>query len=292
MFPNPEFLAQFEPIRASFLDQHGFDPTGIYCQVTGKRIGTIDSSEIALLLTVVSEADDGDVEAIADDLAIRTLASMRPGIRWNKMRSETLQQLRVVDPIGTCAYLVNRLFAPLNHRKIGVDMLLGVYADRIRGYQLLEQWGQTDATNTILYMLLELDAKWNLDTESPPFSAYDFFFDCPTMDHRLELLQAWYERRVAAYDKKVKADELQSRWMRSGNILAKPAFLDVYMESKPLSKTAAKKAEKKEEMDFFQGLLSEIRMGRVESEEQAEAVAPKPKFVPIRKMPLSFGVKA
>lgn len=292
MFPNPRFLTIFEPVREAFLDQHGFDPTGVYCQITGRRIGTTDSSELELLIGLVNEVDEGDAEAIADDLAIRVLASMRPSICWNKMRSESLKELRVADPIGTLAYLINRMFAPLNHRKIAITDLLGVYADRIRTYRLLEERGITDATNTILYMLLELDAKWNLDTETPPFNAFDFLRYDITDDHRVEMVQAWYERRIAAYDKKVKADELQSRWFRDGNILAKPAFLDAYIESKPLSKTAAKKQEKKQESDFFAGLLSEIRMGKAETEAEAEAIEPKPAFIPIRKMPARFGVKA
>jgi hypothetical protein len=272
---------------AGFEESHGFDPLGIYCQFTGARIGTTTDDEMGALLDSLV----GDSEEVHDDLAIRILASMRPSIRWNKMRAETLQQMRVADPIGTTAYLINRLFAPLNHRKIGIEELLGYNADRIKAHALLREWGVTDESNTILYMLLELDAKWNLDTESAPFTAYDFFFDAPTMQHRVEMLQAWYERRCDAWEKKQKADEMQIKWSRSGNALAKPAFMDAFVESKPITKTGAIKAKKKEESDFMAGLLSEIMMGKPESEAEVAAIAPKPVLIAIHKTPLAFGIK-
>ncbi len=273
-------------IVKTFRAEQGFDPYGIYCQFTGQRIGSTLKSEMDALLGYIGGSDADD---IADDLAMRILASMRPSIRWNKMRAETLQQLRVTDPVGTMAYLMNRLFAPLNHRKTRLEDLLSSYRERIEAHAMIQSWGKTDESHTIFYMLLELDAKWNLDTEYPPFSFRDFA-DCESMLKRIELLQAWYDRRVEAYTKKVAADEMQVRWSRSGNTLAKPAFLDLYCESKPLTKVGMVKAAKQEERDLMAGLLSEIMMERV-TVDQAIAMTPKPVLVPITKMPRKFGVK-
>ena len=275
-------------IIAAFQESYGFDPQGVYCQITGKKIGDFTNSEFDELVESLGSLDP---EEMVDDIAMRVLASMRPSIRWNVMREESLKQMRRTAPIETLSYLVNRMFTPRNWRTMGTAQLLSTYSDRIKGYMLLEKWGISDATNTLLYMLLELDAKWNLETESPPFDAWDFFFSAPTMEHRVEMVQEWYHRRIAAWEKKCKADALQVRWTRDGNVLAKPAFMAEYLAARPLSKTAEKRVEKEQEKKFMAGLLSEILMGRVDNKEEAEAVQPKPAFVPIRKMPMQFGVK-
>lgn len=284
---SPETLAVIE----TFIAQYSFDPTRIYCQVTGKPIGRFDDEEFDAIVNEVGNDDfkNGDFESAADDLAIRLLASMRPSMRWNKFRDDTLVNMRVKHPVETLAYLVNRFFAPLNHRKIGIEPLLGYYEDRIRSFKAIQEWGVNDGTNTLLYMLLELDAKWNLDTESPPFNCRDFL-EAPNMDARVAMVQGYYTRRVADWDKKMKADETQVRWSRSGSALAKPAFMAAFLDNKPLTQTAIKKAEKKAEKDFFAGVLAEI-MGVKQTPEEFQASEPSPVFVPIRKMPMKFGVK-
>lgn len=271
----------------AFQEAYGFDPQGVYCQLTGKQIGSFLDSEFDALIESLGALDP---EEMVDDIAIRLLASMRPSIRWNVMREESLKELREAEPVDTLAYLINRLFAPLGYRKLGVQALLADYEHRIKTHQLCSEWGVNDSTNTLLYMLLELDAKWSLDLEFPPFSWRDFF-EAESMNHRIEMLQAWYERRVEAWDKKVKADAMQIKWSRTGHALAKPAFMAEYLAAKPLSKTAEKKQAKEEEKRFMAGILSEILMGRIDDAGEAEAVEPKPAFVPIRKMPMQFGVK-
>lgn len=269
----------------SFQSSYGFDPSGIYCSATGKRAGSTHIEELESLINLVGGES---AEEIADDLAVRLLASMRPSMKWNSFREESLERMRKSDPIETLAYLINRMFAPLNHRKIGIKNLIATYEDKIRAFKIITDWGVTDATNTLTYMLLELDAKWNLDTEFPPFSWREFFVEPETMQHRVDLLQQWYATRMTAWEKRVQAEETQVRWMRHGNALAKPAFMGAYMESKPLSASGIKAAEKKAERDLMAGLLWEI-MGKPADEKAPEA--PRPHFVPIRVTPIKFGVK-
>src|SRR5574338_543408 len=279
-------------IAETFKSSYGFDMHGLYCQATGKCFGWTHIEEMESLVNLVG-AESNDADEIADDIAMRVLASMRPSHKWNKFRAESLAEMRKSDPIETLAYLINRMFAPLNHRKIGIDNLLRSYEDRIRAFQIIQSWGVTDATNTMTYMLLELDAKWNLDTEYPPFSWTAFFIDAPDLAARLAILQNWYADRMIAWEKRLAAEELQTRWIRHGNVLAKPAFAAAYMESKPLSATAIKRAEKEAEKQMFGDLLFEI-LGNptLDGEPTVEPKAkPKPTFVPIRKMPMSFGVK-
>ena len=83
---------------------------------------------------------------------------------------------------------------------------------------------------------------------------------------------------------------MQVRWSRSGNALAKPAFMDLYFESKPPTKAGIVKACQEEERDLMAGLLSEILMERPTTAEVI-AIRPKPVIVPVTKMPRRFGVK-
>lgn len=269
----------------AFIINYGFNPENIYCQVTGKPIGRFETEEFE---AIVDELQ-GDDESAADDLAMRILASLRPSLRWNKFRDTTLVDMRVKHPVETLAYLVNRLFHPLNHRKTAIGDLLRFYEQRIKAFAMLSEWGVNDSTNTLTYLLLELDAKWNLDTEWAPFS-WDDFFNAESMSHRIELLQKWQERRIADWDKKMAALEYQTKWSRTGNAIAKPAYASAYMENRPVSKVEIKKQEKRKESAFFAGLLAEIQ-GERPSTEEAVATQPDVKFVPIKKMPFKFGVK-
>jgi hypothetical protein len=103
-----------------FHKDYGFDPFRIYCQVTGKPFATILEEEMDSVLSLVCESND-DADAAAQDLWLRVVASMRPSLKWNKFRSNTLAELRVSDPIETLAYLVNRMFGPHNRRQRRYD---------------------------------------------------------------------------------------------------------------------------------------------------------------------------
>lgn len=279
-----------DSIVTAFTAQYGFNPRGIYCSVTGKQIGMTLHEEFNALIESLGVED---AEEAADDLAMRLLASMRPSLRWNKFGDQGIEELRVKHPVETLAYLLNRTFQPLNHRKIGIESLLATYENKIKAFQMIQSWGQTDATNTLTYMLLEIDAKWNLDTESPPFSWDAFFVEAPDMDARVSIVQGWYADRMDAWEKRLKAEELQTKWIRHGNVVAKPAFAAAYMESRPLSVTAIKKAEKQAEKDMFADLLFGI-LGSPNldgEEKKAPAVSSGPTFVPIRQMPKRFGIK-
>ena len=284
-----------DSILTAFAAQYGFNPRGIYCSVTGKLVGmTLNEEFNALCEKLIGEADEDDAEAVADDLAIRLLASMRPSLRWNKFGDRGITDARVNHPVETLAYLCNRMFQPLGHRKIGLEALLATYENKIKAFRIIESWGITDATNTLTYMLLEIDAKWSLDTESPPFSWQAFFVEAPDMDARVSMLQHWYTDRMEAWLKRVKAEEMQVKWTRHGNVASKPAFAAAYMESRPLSLTALKKAEKQAENDMFADLLFGI-MGSPNlagEEQKPPVVSSGPTFVPIRKMPRKFGVKS
>src|SRR4051812_22122998 len=153
--------ARYGLVLEAFASAYGFDPHGIYCQVTGKRIGLTDEGELRALVGSIP----GDPDSVIDDLAVRIFASMRPSLRWNKMRIDSLETMRKQVPTETLAYLLNRLFAPLDQIKLPIDVKLGDYHNRIRIFNLLTEWGEHDSLNLVTHMLLEIDAKMNLSRE-------------------------------------------------------------------------------------------------------------------------------
>lgn len=272
--------------EGAFAEEYGFDPYKIHCSVTGKPIGNLFDEEYDSILSLVCESNDGADEA-ASDLWLRVIAAMRPSLKWNKFRSETLAQMRKTDPVETLAYLVNRMFAPHNRLRGGMQPIH--YEERIKAWQQIEAWGVTDDTNTLTYMLLEIDAKMGLDVEMPSFNWQDFFH-AESMTHRVSMLQGWYADLMIRWEKRLKAEEMQTRWIRHGSVVAKQAFADAYMESKPLSATAIKKAEKRADKDFMAHIIWEVLGDSSEPPEIAEAAKPVPALVPLKK-PIVFGVK-
>jgi hypothetical protein len=271
----------FDIVSAKFQHAYGFRLDGIYCQVTGKRVGITDISEMRELI----DSLPGDPDAVADDIAVRIFASMRPSLFWNKMRESTLEEMRVSRPTELLAYLLNRLFAPERGGN-----LLAIHHDRIRLWQRLEEWGVNDSTNTILYYMLEVDAKLSLSSLSAPFTVEDFLTRFESMPLLLERIQAWYVIQLDSYAKLIKRNELNTRWWRSGNALAKGAFFAAWQEVKPPTQKEIKLASKKADHDFFGGLLMGI-LGESPTKAEEEAVKPQPIRLPVTKMPMMFGVK-
>lgn len=281
-------MANIPATLATFIADYGFDPLTIYCQVTGKPLGTFLTEEADSVLNLVSESNDGADEA-ASDLWLRVISSMRPSLKWNKFSAQSLAELRVSHPVETLAYLINRMFVPHNRLKGGVT--LRHYEERIKAFQQIEAWGQTDDTNTLMYMLLEIDAKMGLDIEMPPYNWQDFF-DAESMKHRVEMLQGWYSQLMERWEKRLKAEELQIRWMRHGNVLAKPAFADAFMESKPLTMTGIKKAAKEAEKQIFADAAWEVLSTILDSNKEPLPDLPKPVIVPLKRVINPFARRA
>jgi hypothetical protein len=242
-------------IAIAFVEEYGFSPLGMFCQMTGKQIGTTTDEEFESLIDSFKPGDDDD--SIIDDIATRIFASMRPSLHWNKMREDSLDKMRRRAPVDTLAYLLNRLFAPRNTLKIGVDQMLGLHHDRIRLHKRLSEWGMNDTTNSILYLLLEVDAKLNLNSESAPFTARDFLDDFKGFALLLEMVQAWHARRVASTQSNSMSAMQQANWTK-GNTLARPAFFNIWLRSKPPTPSGIKAAAKAEERKFMLGVLAEV----------------------------------
>src|SRR4051812_5829833 len=100
-----------------FREQFGYDYFRVYCSITGKPFGFLNSEERHSLLSLVCESND-DADGACDDLWLRVIGSMRPSLKWNVWRDrDAMVKLRRTDPRETLAYLINRMFAPHNRLK-------------------------------------------------------------------------------------------------------------------------------------------------------------------------------
>lgn len=266
---NPEF--DVEALIDYMQVNMGMNPFTLYCQVTGKPIGRLNPDELAPFLK-------GDIDEVADDLFIRILASMRPSIHWNRMRDESLAVLAKSQSIETLAYLLNRLFQPVDHLRIPLARRLDDLHARIRTFNKLALIDPADRER-IFAWLIELDAKVNLNqiNVEQDFGGVkitgvtrDSFENGDWEDFMLGL-EGLYESFIAKWKRNQRLEENQANWFK-GNTLARPAFFNSFMEAKPESKTAKGKRIVKERDVQLDALFDAVML---------ESPEPKPIVIPV-----------
>ena len=244
-------------------EEMGINPFTIYCQLTGKPIGRIDADELAPFFK-------GDIDEVADDLFVRIIASMRPSIHWNVMRESSLADLAKSRPIETLAYLLNRLFQANDHHKLPTAARLDDQHNRIRMFQFLTDLA-IESRDELFTLLIEVDAKMNLSQQTIDLRPADFML---FFTESLEVIRKFHADCMKRWLRNQKAEEDSRRWYK-GNTMARPAFFQSWMESKPETKTAAKQRVKreadKELLDLFDSVM----------EEAAKPVESKPLPLPV-----------
>lgn len=254
----------------------GINPMSVYCQFTGKPCGRLYQEEIESLF----ELND-DIEAIADDLMIRTLASMRPSIMWNYMRAESLEDLMVKRPVETLAYLLNRLFQPSDYGKLPLAARLDDLHTRIRLFDFLYTQVAAADQKRLMQMLIEVDAKMNLTQQTIDLRATDFML---FFEKAMEAIKTWHLWCMKRYERNQRLEEDQRRWMK-GNTLARPAFFRSFMEAKPETKTAQGKRVKTAEQ-----LANEALFRAVMAEAEGTIESPEPTPTPVASITPKVGV--
>lgn len=268
---------QFDPRYWDFLEhfesEYGFPADSIFCSITGKSLGTMSCYEVDSIIKDIP----GDVEQVADDYFLRLMASLRPSLRWNKMRDDSILRLAASAPEETLAYLLNRLFARPMAMRQTMDERLIEMSDRIRTFQRITLLSDSEVSN-LLHAFLELDAKWGLDSEIAPFS-WESFWTCEDALARATLLNPYFEKRNKEHEKRVQQEELSSRWFRRGHSLAKPAFVASFLKQKPPVKAATQKAKaKSKDLEFMDGILSGLLgdLKKADSDTPLDSSLPKP----------------
>lgn len=280
----PRVLAAFET------SYPGIMPDATYCLFTGAPIG--NHWELDDLI----ESIEGDPEEIADDIAMRLFASMRPSMRWNKMRSESLDQLAKSQPVETICYLLNRLFAPLH-----TGNYLPLHHERIQLFNHLSvvlDEPKTDSDDkdrdAILMQLLELDARKGLHRIGGLIRCIDILNDCTTWKQLLALLTPWYSIAVERLDR----EDMSTRYLNA-NPLARQAFFTRVVATRPPSKIKVKETAKLDDFAFFESVFAAANNEREFASPLAARGMLKPVIIdakptvslPSTKMPMKFGVK-
>lgn len=232
-------------VLTQFEETFGFNPEGIFCLVTGKQIGRTESDELIALIDSLS----GDTEEIVDDLAMRLFASMRPSMRWNKMRTDSLDDMRKIAPHETLAYLLNRLLMPVDNR---YDYLVA-HGERIKLFSALSKLPASDTLNQAIHLLLEIDARLGLKALTATFTCDSLIAKLTSWDSLVAFLTPWHTQCLAKYEKQLS----ESAYM-TANPLAKTAFFRSFMESKPVSPAMQRKAERSAESRFFESIFEEL----------------------------------
>jgi len=230
-------------------DNMNMNPMTLYCQFTGKPIGRMYQDEIESILD-----ETVDIEEAADDLMIRTLASMRPSVAWNLMRTDSLTDMQNKRPVETLAYLLNRLFQPNDFYKLPLARRLNDLHSRIKLYQYLESNKDSEFVSGLHFMLIEIDAKMNLTRQTIDLRIEDMIL---FGEKSAEVFEKWYRACIKVYDRNQKLEADQTRWLK-GNTLAKPAFFATFMEAKPESKTKAAKRVKEEKTSEYANLFDAV----------------------------------
>lgn len=274
-----------EAFIAEFQATYGFEPYALYCLATGKQIGFYQHDEFSEILGQL----DPDVEMAIDDLAIRAIASMRPSLKWNKLRTESLNEMRILAPVETMAYLLNRLLTPTGNSK---DSWFDTQLNRIKLFNKLLADAQslgtigTTAFDSTMLMLLEIEAKLHLVNEDSPVTCKEILSAEDSVGFLANRLRGWHAKRV-----KYHAEAEAEAQFFASNPGGRKAYFTAWMEQAPPSATQLVKREKQSMDNFMAAVVSEL-MGTARDrptamrpviEESTKVV------VPSTKMPKRFG---
>lgn len=232
----------------AYYESFGYSPAAIYCSITGKAIGTIDDDEIQATVDLIG-FDEANPETTCDDYRLRLVASMRPSTRWNKFRSESINDLRIAQPRETLAYLLNRLFEPLNNTGSiwSIEQRIHVW----RELEAHEISNSIPRVEQLIHQLLEIDTRTGLTKLFIGFERgmlagdkFDEFCDAVTQTY--EQQQIRWAQLDAEYRYQIT------------NPLVKQAFFDSFMTRKPPTELSKKREAKEKRRFGFANLLSQI----------------------------------
>lgn len=239
---------EIENFNDKYAESFGYRPQALYCLITGKPLGEQWSDEFGATLDLLN-LDDKNFEQVADDIRLRVVGSMRPSTRWNKFRSESINDLRIAQPRETLAYLLNRLFEPLNNTGS-----IWSIEQRIHVWQEL---AEHDISNSVprveqlIHQLLEIDTRTGLTKLFIGFERgmlagdkFDEFCDAVTQTYEQKQLE--WAKLDAEYRYQIQ------------NPLVKQAFFDSFMTRKPEPIAKVKEKAKTERRRGFENLLAQI----------------------------------
>lgn len=272
---------KFQEYSAHCIQHTGINPSMIYCQSTGRIIGELSPSEMALIAIMIP--DDMAPDQIADDLYIRTLSSMRPSPAFNYIRADTMNQMRVHAPADLASYLLNRMMIIPDRAYSGVRRSLNQkLQEHERLIKLHEKMSTLDFTTDdtarwFLHYLIELDSRFNLydmtDQKIFPLDLDSWHLSNLALYN--EALADLIESLQSRKDKLEREARLHESWLRNGgNRSMRNSHVSSFFELKPVSEATQRKIEKEKHISDIKSLLRKIMDAGSESE-----AAPAPKII-------------
>jgi hypothetical protein len=255
-------LKRREYIVDSMVYSTGINPYSVYCQITGRPMACLESSEINLLWqTIDCQMDD---DAIIDELYMRTIMAMRPSPAWNYIERDTLNRVRKTNPKSMIAYLLGRYYEPrdkaYNRLVRTVDQRLTDGANRIKLYQRITHLEQTDDLDEFVTMLLLIDAEFNLSTidvfQAFPKSPIDLDFS--NLSQYISTLQTGYLKLCATREAFAKRNAYYSN---PGNPMTRNAATKGFMDLKPKSAAVIMKEERVAKMNELTNIIAAFMRG-------------------------------
>lgn len=302
------------------LDNHGVDPTGLYCAVTGRPYGYLGTHELEETIRFL---DNDDLESFCDDLFVRMIAGMRPCLNWSRVEPVTIEFARHHDKAGLLSYLINRC----NESKPSADTpfseLMERNQRRIKTYALCYDLTEKVDTFELTQLLLQADSfgnlhrfnapKWSDKIERPERLFHESHLTPDNYPALVEKVRAWVESILVILEKESRVAMSDARSAATyGNRLTSMAYQRSWFEN-PVSaltpearkrqeskadgtwqsrvKKQTKKAIKQAEVDSLFASV-EAMLTNSETTEPKESLASKiARSSPPKKVGFKFGVK-
>jgi hypothetical protein len=244
-----------------------FDSSTIYCLATGRPIAQVSDDEFGLTIEAFAHLPADTIDSHLERLA---LLSMRPGLAWMNSSPQMLESMRVSAPRQLLAYLMNRMYAPIdapkgNARPQSLDSTLQARRTRIAIWQSIESATISDTQlDSILYVLLELDSRFNLAKLRKPTAIVELWqsWSAEAAMQFIESLWDWRAKLVAEHEKALRMAKASEAFWSEGNRLTRKAMLGQFTKVTPPSPTqaakTAKAAKTRDTVDFLDALEAEL----------------------------------
>jgi len=252
------------PFQTKLIDEleaeTGVNATISYCQVTGQPIGYLTQDVIDELFVSIPETDEDDIKS---EILTRTLMSCRTSPAWLLLRRDTLDKIRLSQPNKLLAYLMNRLCSPIDNNKLHMTLehRTQLMASRIKMWGLLQSIQINEVQlNKLLLILLELDARWNLDRLAMPrniphiLATQSFEGVANILVFLSEWLEAKIQKEIA--DQKHLAES--DRSFVRGNSAVKVAYLQEVIRQTPPGEARQKIIAKEHNRIRLTDMIDEI----------------------------------
>lgn len=272
----------------------GVNPYNVYCSATGMVCATTSLQEIESLIRFI---DNDDLESFCDDLFVRTIATMRPSLKWSRIDPVSIEFARHNDKAGLLAYLIHRANEPKAAADLTFQDIMTRNQTRIKSYAAIEALTKEYDCFELTQLLLQADSIGNLHRFHAPLVALNehgrierikksgvggkscFSPEFLTAHHYpalVNIVRSWVEDILEQIDNESRIAMADARFASTqGNRLTVTAYTRSWLE-KPVSALSrerqAKNALKKAGLTNKDGSTSKTRVKKMIRDQEAAAL--------------------